>query len=227
MPQKHANNRSLFWPRGKVLGGSSSLNRMIYMRGHASDYDGWAAQGCTGWGWDDVRPLFLRSEDHLTGANALHATGGPLPVSPITNPHPTAQAFVDTAVAAGHKRNEDFNGDDVRGVGFNEMTVRDGRRESGWQSFVAPVLDNSNLTVTTGALIDRVLLENGRAVGVEYVVDGARPEPAPWWSCPVARSVRPPSCCAAVSARRRTCATSASTWSPTCLAWGRTCTTTR
>ncbi len=178
VPQKHANNRSLFWPRGKVLGGSSSLNRMIYMRGHASDYDGWAAQGCTGWGWDDVRPLFLRSEDHLTGANALYATGGPLPVSPITNPHPTAQAFVDAAVA-------------------------------------------------TGALIDRVLLENGRAVGVEYVVDGARPEPAPWWSCPVARSVRPPSCCAAVSARRRTCATSASTWSPTCLAWGRTCTTTR
>ncbi|WP_434445457.1 GMC family oxidoreductase [Lentzea sp. E54] len=174
VPQKHANNRSLFWPRGKVLGGSSSLNGMIYMRGHAADYDGWAAQGCTGWGWDDVRPLFLRSEDHLTGANAHHATGGPLPVSPITDPHPTAQAFVDAAVAAGHKRNEDFNGDDMRGVGFNEITVRDGRRMSAWRSFVAPVLDDPNLTVTTNALIDRVLVENGRAVGVEYVVDGER-----------------------------------------------------
>lgn len=174
VPQKHANNRSLFWPRGKVLGGSSSLNGMIYMRGHAADYDGWAAQGCTGWGWDDVRPLFLRSEDHLTGANAHHATGGPLPVSPIANPHPTAQAFVDAAVAAGHKRNEDFNGDHMRGVGFNEITVRDGRRMSAWRSFVGPVLDDPNLTVTTNALIDRVLVENGRAVGVEYVVDGER-----------------------------------------------------
>ncbi|MBN6040994.1 GMC family oxidoreductase [Amycolatopsis sp. 195334CR] len=174
VPQEFANGRSLFWPRGKVLGGSSSLNGMIYMRGHRSDYDGWAAQGCTGWAWDDVLPLFLRSEDHLTGANAHHRTGGPLPVSPITSPHPAARAFVDAAVAAGHKRNEDFNGDDLRGVGFNEMTVRDGRRMSAWQSFVAPVLDNPALTVTTGALIDKVVVESGRAVGVEYVAGGER-----------------------------------------------------
>lgn len=174
VPQKHANNRSLFWPRGKVLGGSSSLNGMIYMRGHRSDYDGWAAQGCTGWAWDDVRPLFLRSEDHVAGANVHHGTGGPLPVSPIRRPHPTAQAFVDAAVAAGHKRNEDFNGEDMRGTGFNEITVRDGRRMSAWQSFVAPVLDNPNLTVTTDALIDKVVVENGRAVGVAYIVGNER-----------------------------------------------------
>ncbi|WIV55449.1 GMC family oxidoreductase [Amycolatopsis nalaikhensis] len=174
VPQEHANGRSLFWPRGKVLGGSSSLNGMIYMRGHRTDYDGWAAQGCTGWGWDDVRPLFLRSEDHLAGADEHHATGGPLPVSRIETPHPTAQAFVDAAVAAGHKRTEDFNGEDMRGVGFTEMTVRDGRRMSAWQSFVAPVLDHPGLTVTTSALIDRVVVENGRAVGVEYLVDGER-----------------------------------------------------
>ena len=174
VPQEHANGRSLFWPRGKVLGGSSSLNGMIYMRGHHSDYDGWAAQGCTGWGWDDVRSLFLRSEDHLTGENEHHATGGPLAVSRIAEPHPTARAFVDAAVAAGHKRNEDFNGEDMRGVGFNEMTVRDGRRMSAWQSFVAPILDHPALTVTTEALIDRIVVEHGRAVGVEYVSGGER-----------------------------------------------------
>ncbi|MFD0487762.1 GMC family oxidoreductase [Saccharopolyspora spinosporotrichia] len=174
VPQKFADDRSLFWPRGKVLGGCSSLNGMIYMRGHSSDYDGWVAQGCTGWGWDDVRPLFLRSEDHLAGADAHHATGGPLPVSPITDPHPTSQAFVDAALAAGHKRNEDFNGEDMRGAGFNEMTVRDGRRMSAWQSFAAPILGHPALTVTTDALIDRVVVENGRAVGVEYVLGGER-----------------------------------------------------
>ncbi|MFD0487581.1 choline dehydrogenase [Saccharopolyspora erythraea NRRL 2338] len=138
------------------------------------DYDGWVAQGCTRWGWDDVRPLFLRSEDHLAGADAHHATGGPLPVSPITDPHPTSQAFVDAALAAGHKRNEDFNGEDMRGAGFNEMTVRDGRRMSAWQSFAAPILGHPALTVTTDALIDRVVVENGRAVGVEYVLGGER-----------------------------------------------------
>lgn len=174
VPQRHANDRQLFWPRGKVLGGSSSLNGMIYMRGHRADYDGWAAQGCDGWSWDEVRPLFLRSEDHLAGADDHHATGGLLPVSRIESPHPTAHAFVEAAVAAGHKRNEDFNGDDMRGVGFNEMTVRDGRRMSAWQSFVAPVASSTALTVTTGALIDRVLVEHGRAVGVEYLIDGER-----------------------------------------------------
>lgn len=174
VPQAHADNRSLYWPRGKVLGGSSSLNAMIYMRGHRADYDGWAAQGCEGWSWEDVLPLFLRSENHLAGADEHHATGGPLPVSPVTDPHPTAQAFVDAAVAAGHKRNEDFNGDDMRGVGFNEMTVEDGRRMSAWQSFVGPVLDHPGLTVTTAALVDKVVVEDGRATGVEYLVDGQR-----------------------------------------------------
>ena len=174
VPQAHADDRSLFWPRGKVLGGSSSLNGMIYMRGHRADYDGWAEQGCDGWSWDDVLPLFLRSEDHLAGADDHHSTGGPLPVSAIETPHPTARAFVDAAVAAGHKRNEDFNGGDMRGVGFNEMTVKDGRRMSAWQSFVEPVRDVAGLTVTTGALVDKVRIEDGRAVGVEYLLDGER-----------------------------------------------------
>lgn len=174
VPQEHADNRSLYWPRGKVLGGSSSLNGMIYMRGHRADYDGWAQQGCVGWSWEDVRPLFLRSENHLAGEDDHHATGGPLPVSQITTPHPTAQAFVEAAVAAGHKRTHDFNGDDMRGVGFNEMTVESGRRMSAWQSFVEPIRDSSLLRVTTNALADKVVIDNGRAVGVEYLVDGER-----------------------------------------------------
>ena len=173
VPQRHANNRSLYWPRGKVLGGSSSLNGMIYIRGHRSDYDSWAYAGCPGWDWDSMLPLFKRSEDHVDGENAWHGKGGPLPVSRIAEPHPTAAAFVEAAVALGHPLTEDFNGERMIGAGFNHATVRDGRRMSAWQSFVAPVLGNPALTVTTGARVHRVLLEDGRAVGVEYAADGA------------------------------------------------------
>ncbi|GAA3170176.1 MULTISPECIES: GMC family oxidoreductase [Streptomyces] len=172
VPQRHAGGRTLAWPRGKVLGGSSSLNGMIYVRGHRSDYDGWAADGCPGWDWDSVLPLFKRSEDHVDGAGAWHGAGGPLPVSRITEPHPTAAAFVEAAAGLGHPVTEDFNGARMTGVGFNHVTVRGGLRMSAWQSFVAPVLGNPGLTVTTGARVHRVLLEKGRAVGVEYAADG-------------------------------------------------------
>ncbi|MGI5472876.1 GMC family oxidoreductase [Streptomyces sp. CA-132043] len=172
VPQKHANNRPLYWPRGKVLGGSSSLNGMIYIRGHRSDYDAWAYEGCPGWDWDSVLPLFKRSEDHVDGESAWHGKGGPLPVSRIAEPHPTAAAFVEAAVALGHERTDDFNGDTMAGVGFNHATIRDGRRMSAWQSFAVPVRDNPRLTVTTGAHVHRVLLEGGRAIGVEYAAGG-------------------------------------------------------
>jgi choline dehydrogenase len=173
VPQRHAENRSLYWPRGKVLGGSSSINGMIYIRGHRSDYDAWAYGGCPGWDWDSVLPLFRRSEDHADGESEWHGEGGPLPVSRITEPHPTAAAFVEAALALGHPLTEDFNGERMTGVGFNHATIRDGRRMSAWQSFVAPVLGNPALTVTTGARVHRVLIEDGRAVGVEYAADGA------------------------------------------------------
>ncbi|MGW0578633.1 GMC family oxidoreductase [Streptomyces sp. NPDC002920] len=168
VPQVHANNRRLYWPRGKVLGGSSSLNGMIYIRGHHSDYDSWAHAGCAGWDWDSVLPLFKRSEDHVDGATEWHGKGGPLPVGRLAEPHPTAAAFVEAAVALGHPLTEDFNGERMIGAGFNHATIRDGRRMSAWQSFVAPVLDNPLLTVTTGARVHRVLLEDGRGIGVEY-----------------------------------------------------------
>ncbi|MFD7506092.1 GMC family oxidoreductase [Streptomyces sp. NPDC059850] len=173
VPQRHANDRRLFWPRGKVLGGSSSLNGMIYVRGHRSDYDAWAYQGCAGWDWDSVFPLFKRSENHMDGASEWHGGDGPLPVSRIAEPHPTAEAFVEAAVALGHPLTEDFNGERMIGAGFNHTTTRDGRRMSAWQSFMAPVLDHPKLTVTTGARVHRVLLEDGRATGVEYAADGA------------------------------------------------------
>lgn len=171
-PQKHANDRSIIWPRGKVLGGSSSINGMIYIRGHRSDYDSWAYNGCPGWDWDSVLPLFKRSEDHVDGASEWHGAGGPLPVSRIADPHPTALSFVEAATALGIPQTDDFNGAQMSGVGFNHLTARDGRRMSAWQSFMAPVAGNPKLTVTTGARAHRILFDGERAVGVEYAVDG-------------------------------------------------------
>ncbi|WP_426004324.1 GMC family oxidoreductase [Paenarthrobacter sp. NyZ202] len=167
-PQKHANNRSLYWPRGRVLGGSSSLNGMIYIRGHKSDYDSWAANGAEGWSWNDVLPLFKKSEDHADGASEFHGKGGPLHVERIAERHPAAQAFVEAAKAVGHTETDDFNGMQMTGVGFNHTTTKEGKRASAWQSFVAPVLDHPNLKVTTDALVTRVTVDGGRATGVEY-----------------------------------------------------------
>jgi choline dehydrogenase len=168
-PQRHANNRKLFWPRGKVLGGSSSLNGMIYIRGHASDYDGWAqACGDLGWAWQNVLPLFRRSEAHERGSNQYHGADGPLPVSTIVRPHPLSVTFVDVAVAKGHKFIDDFNTEEMVGVGYNHTTTRDGERMSAWKSFVAPMLNHPMLTVTTGALVHQVVLAEGRAIGVAY-----------------------------------------------------------
>lgn len=178
-PQKHAKGRSLFWPRGKVLGGSSSLNGMIYIRGHRSDYDGWAANGAQGWSWNDVFPLFKRSEDHVDGATDFHGAGGPLRVERIKDRHPAAQAFVDAAKNLGHKETEDFNGELMEGVGFNHTTTRDGKRVSAWQSFMAPVLGHQSLRVTTDAVVNRVIIDSGRATAVEYAAPDGSVRQAP------------------------------------------------
>jgi choline dehydrogenase len=178
-PQQHAHNRTLSWPRGKVLGGSGSLNGMIYIRGHASDYDGWArAAGDGGWAWESVLALFKRSESYELGANAFHGADGLLPVSPIVSPHPLSAAFVEAAVSQGHRLIGDFNAGDMVGVGYNHVTARGGRRMSAWQSFVAPVLDHPKLTVSTVALVHRIVVEQGRAVGVEYSHSGWSPQRA-------------------------------------------------
>jgi choline dehydrogenase len=172
-PQRYANHRTLFWPRGRVLGGSSSLNGMIYIRGHASDYDGWAqASGDRGWAWAEVLDRFKRSEAHELGASPYHGAEGLLPVSTIGTPHPLSAAFVDGAMANGHRPIEDFNAEQMVGVGYNQTTTRGGERMSAWASFVAPVLQHPNLTVSTEALVHRVVVETGCAVGVEYSHDG-------------------------------------------------------
>lgn len=174
VPQKHLGDRVIYWPRGKVLGGSSSTNGMIYMRGDRSDYDAWEASGATGWGWEKVLPAFKRVEDHSDGADEFHGAGGPLPVEriPRESRNPLVQAFVDAGVQAGLEETDDFNRERLDGVGFNHTTTRGGERASAWKSFVRPVLDNPKLTVTTLATVDRVRVEHGRAVGVEYSVGG-------------------------------------------------------
>jgi choline dehydrogenase len=173
-PEPGCEGRSLYWPRGKVLGGSSSINAMIYIRGNRLDYDGWRDAGCDGWGYDEVLPYFLRSEGSFRGSSAYHRGDGPLSVNRQRSPSPLSLAYVEAAVQAGLERNDDFNGPTQDGAGLYEATQRDGRRCSSAKAFLAPALRRPNLSVVTGALATRVLTERGRAVGVEAVVDGRR-----------------------------------------------------
>ena len=173
VPQAGAADRNLYWPRGKVLGGSSSINAMIYIRGSRADYDGWAAGGCAGWSYDDVLPYFKRAEDNERGAGPYHGVGGPLRVEDPRDVSPVSQAFVDAAVAAGHTRNPDFNGAEQEGAGHYQLTQKRGRRVSAADAYLKPARRRANLTVWTGALAHRVVIEKGRAVGVEVARGGA------------------------------------------------------
>ena len=167
-PQAGLDGRRLWWPRGKVLGGSSSINAMCYTRGAARDYDEWEAAGATGWCWDAVLPYFLRAEGNVRGAGPLHGAAGPLRVSDLRHVNPLSQAFVEAGVQAGWPRNDDFNGPQQAGVGLYQVTQRDGARCSAAAAYLAPARDRSNLHVLTGALAQRVVVERGRATGVEY-----------------------------------------------------------
>jgi choline dehydrogenase len=164
-PQRQLDGRRLYWPRGRMLGGSSSLNAMVYIRGNRSDYDGWAQGGATGWGYADVLPYFLRSEDNSRGPNRFHATGGPLAVGDV-DAHPLSEAFCLAGRAAGLPSNDDFNGPTQEGLGYYQATVRNGRRASSATAFLGPALGRPNLTVVTGLEADRVVLKGGRAVAV-------------------------------------------------------------
>jgi choline dehydrogenase-like flavoprotein len=157
-----------YQPRGKVLGGSSSINAMVYARGVPEDYDHWASQGNPGWSWRDVLPLFRRSEDNTRGSDALHGQGGPLGVSDLRSPNPVARAFVEAGVQAGWPENTDFNGADQAGVGFYQVTHRNGERCSAAKAYLGPALDRPNLQVITAAQAMRVLLDGRRATGVQY-----------------------------------------------------------
>ena len=168
-PQPGLDGRKLFWPRGKLLGGSSSINAMIYMRGAKADYDEWAElTGDPSWSYDNVLPVFRRMEDNARGADEYHGVGGPLRVEDLRSPHPWTRAVVQSAVAAGYPRNDDFNGAAQEGVGQYQVTQKRGRRWSAADAYLHPAMQRPNLTVRTGALTTRVLIGGGRATGVEY-----------------------------------------------------------
>lgn len=167
-PEAQLGNRRLWWPRGKVLGGSSSINAMCYIRGVPADYDEWAANGALGWDWQSVLPYFKRAEDNQRGADDLHGRGGPLGVSDLRYHNPLSDHFLAATAEAGHARNDDFNGEHQAGFGFYQVTQRDGARCSSARAYLTPVRERDNLTVETGAQATRLLIENGRAVGVEY-----------------------------------------------------------
>ena len=168
VPQPGLGGRTLWWPRGKVLGGSSSINAMCYIRGVAADYDGWAAQGASGWDWAGVLPYFRRSEGNTRGGDALHGGDGPLTVSDLRHVNPLTRAFVEAGAQLGLPRNEDFNGPVQEGVGLYQVTQRDGARCSAARAYLEPARPRRNLTVLTGAMVSRITFERGRATGVVY-----------------------------------------------------------
>ncbi len=172
-PDPGVNNRKVFWPRGKVLGGSSSINGLIYIRGQAEDFDHWRQLGNTGWSFDDVLPYFRRAEDQIRGESALHGAGGPLAVADVRNDDPISKAFIKSAIDLGFPRNDDFNGAVQEGAGYYQLTTRNGRRCSTAVGYLRPARKRPNLRVETDALAEQVLFEGRRAVGVRFRQHGA------------------------------------------------------
>ncbi|MEL6571692.1 MAG: choline dehydrogenase [Pseudomonadota bacterium] len=162
------NGRSIEWPRGKVLGGSSSLNGLLYVRGQPQDYDRWAQMGNTGWSWDEVLPLFKRAENNERGADEYHGNEGPLSVSNMRIQRPITDAWVAAAQSAGYPFNPDYNGKDQEGVGFFQLTARNGRRCSAAVAYLNPVKSRENLSIVTHAQVEKVIIEGTRATGVQY-----------------------------------------------------------
>ena len=171
-PQKHCKDRQIHWPRGKTLGGSGSLNSLIYVRGHRSDYDAWAAAGNPGWDYDSVLPYFKKSENYDRGANEFHGQGGMLYVNSTYTPHPVIKRCVDAAIEYGIVPNDDPNGKDSEGAGICHLNVRDGLRQSTSVAFLRPALERQNLHLITNARVKNVTLDGNRATGVTYIQDG-------------------------------------------------------
>lgn len=173
-PQAACHGRNVVAPRGRVIGGSSSINGLIYIRGQAEDFDHWRALGNAGWGADEVLPYFRKAEDNERGADAWHGAGGPLGVSDLRDRHRLAAAFVEAAQQCGHRRNADFNGATQEGAGFYQTTMRDGVRASAAVAYLDPVRKRSNLKIVSNALATRIVFDGRRATGVEYEVGGER-----------------------------------------------------
>lgn len=172
VPQTHLNNRLGYQPRGQCLGGSSAINAMVYTRGSHKDYDRWANLGCDGWGYDQLLPYFKKSENNVHGADDYHGDSGPLHVTELLSPRPISSAFVDACVANGIDHNTDFNGAKQDGAGLYQVTHfhgdKQGQRCSAAAAYVHPIKDRPNLTIITGALVSRILIEDQRATGVVY-----------------------------------------------------------
>ena len=167
-PQPECYGREVIAPRGKVLGGTSSINGLVYIRGQADDFNNWRQLGNAGWAFDDVLPYFRKAEDNERGADALHGVGGPLAVSNMRDRHPLADAYIEAAQQCGYPRNDDFNGPTQEGAGYYQTTTRNGRRCSTAVGYLKPVRGRANLAVISNALASRLLFEGRRAVGVEY-----------------------------------------------------------
>lgn len=168
LPEPQLDGRRIFQPRGRVLGGSSSINGLLYVRGQREDYDAWRDAGHRGWGFDDLLPYFIRAENQQRGASELHGVGGPLCVSDPTEPHPLCDAFIAAANEAGYVRNDDFNGATQQGAGYYQSTTRRGLRASAATAYLRPIRQRRNLTVMTNAHAVRVLFLERRATGVEW-----------------------------------------------------------
>lgn len=173
-PEPALDGRRLWWPRGKVLGGSSSINAMCYIRGHRRDYDDWAALGNAGWDWPSVLPYFKRGENNERGGDAWHGVGGPFNVADPVHTNPLSHTFVAAASEIGQHRNADFNGEQLEGFGFYQVTQKRGRRWSTAAGYLNAARERPNLTVRTGALVERIELSAGRAVAVHYRRRGKR-----------------------------------------------------
>ncbi|HEY5290211.1 MAG TPA: choline dehydrogenase [Caulobacteraceae bacterium] len=171
-PEPHLDGRKLWWPRGRGWGGCSSINGMIYIRGHARDYDQWRQTGLTGWGYADVLPYFKRSETLEGGGDDYHGGEGPLYVSKASSKNEVYSRFIAAGREAGHKLTADFNGARQEGFGPYQLTIRDGQRCSAAAGYLRPALKRPNLTALTGARISRIVIEGGRATGVEFLQDG-------------------------------------------------------
>ena len=176
VPQPGLAGRSEYIPRGKLLGGSSSMNAMVYQRGHPSDYDAWAAAGNAGWAYADVLPYFLRMQHQERGASPHHATGGPLNVADLRDPHPLSQAFVAAAVECGFNHNPDFNDGEQEGFGIYQVTQKDGERWSAAAAYLRPALGRANLIAQSSAQVTRLLFDGRRCVGAEYRLGGEAQE---------------------------------------------------
>jgi len=173
-PEENLSNRKIFWPRGKVLGGSSAINGMVYTRGTAMDYDGWAQMGMPEWSFDKVLPAFRRSESYNGKPSEFHGTDGPLPISRPNTPNPLFDAFVEAGQQAGHPYNADFNGSSQEGVGRYDFTTFKGERWSAARAFLSPIRSRKNLVIQTQARLLRIIFEKQKAVGVEVSVKGTK-----------------------------------------------------